>query len=297
VLPSGKLSGGATVGTGDHPSLADAARSFVAGCGAVPAAAALAVASPVTGDRVDMTNHPWSFSIRALKKALDLRTLRVVNDFDAIAHAIPQLGPKDVAKVGGGQAAPGHPIGIIGPGTGLGVAGLVVAAGHWHAMDTEGGHATLAAADAREAEVIAVLRARFGHVSAERAISGPGLVNLYEAIAALGGKEPASFGPADVLARGRAGSDPLCVEALATFCAMLGTTAGNLALSLGALGGVYIAGGIVPRLGDWFATSPFRARFEAKGRFREYQSKIPTYVVTHPNPGLLGLKALLAEGE
>jgi glucokinase len=283
--------------TSDHPSLAAAAASFLKGAGSEPrpAAAAFAVACPVTGDRIDLTNHPWSFSIRALKRSLRLRELRVVNDFAAVAHAIPALGAKDRVKVGGGAPVPNHPVAIVGPGTGLGVAGLVVADGHWHALDTEGGHATLPAANAREAEIVAVLRDRFGHVSAERAVSGPGLVHLYEAIATLEGADAASFTPSDVLSRGRAGTDPLCAEALATFCAMLGTVAGNLALSLGALGGVYVAGGIVPRLGSWFASSPFRARFEDKGRFKGYQRKIPTYVVTHPNPGLLGLKRLLGE--
>jgi glucokinase len=287
-----------TFSSAEHPSLAAAVTRYLenAVAKAHPDAAAIAVASPVTGDRVDMTNHPWSFSIKALKRRLGLRHLRVVNDFAAIAYAIPELERGDLVKIGGGSRVVDRPIGIIGPGTGLGVAGLVAAEGHWHAVDTEGGHATLPAADSREAEIIAVLRERFGHVSAERALSGPGLVNLYDAIAALEGAEPASFEPSDVLARGRAGSDPMCVEALATFCAMLGTVAGNLALTFGALGGIYIAGGIVPRLGAWFAKSPFRERFEAKGRFRDYQRAIPTCVITHPNPGLLGLKALLRSG-
>jgi glucokinase len=297
VSSTGDLGLARTLATGEHASLAAAAKAFLAAAPekARPAAAAIAVASPVTGDRVDMTNHPWSFSIRALKRSLGLAALQVVNDFAAIARAIPELGPDDSTNVGGGAPVADRPIGIIGPGTGLGVAGLVVAKGHWHVLDTEGGHATLPAATAREAEIIAVLRDRFGHVSAERAISGPGLVHLYEAIATLEGADAASFGPSDVLARGRAGTDPLCAEALATFCAMLGTVAGNLALSLGALGGVYVAGGMVPRLGSWFASSPFRPRFEDKGRFRDYQRKIPTRVVTHPNPGLLGLAAMLRE--
>jgi glucokinase len=298
VSPRGELGEATTFSSADHPSLAAAVDAYLDGAGATarPLAAAIAVASPVTGDRVDMTNHPWSFSIKALKRRLGLDRIRVVNDFAAIAHAIPELGPGDIAKIGGGAPAANRPVGIIGPGTGLGVAGLVIADGHWHALDTEGGHATLPAASAREAEIIALLRDRFGHVSAERALSGPGLVNLYDAIASLAGVEPASFDPSDISARGRAGSDPMCAEALTTFCAMLGTVAGNLALSLGALGGIYIAGGIVPRLGAWFASSPFRERFEDKGRFRDYQRAIPTCVITHPNPGLLGLKALLRSG-
>ncbi len=259
-----------------------------------PSAAAFAVASPMTGggDRIDLTNSDWSFSIAALRRGLGLDTLHVVNDFAAVALSVPRLGSGEVEKIGGGNAVDGAPVAIIGPGTGLGVSGLVRPEGRAMPIATEGGHVTLAAADAREDAVIAHLRDRFGHVSAERALSGPGLVNLYAAISGASGD---ALTPAEVTERALAGSDPACVDALHMFCAMLGTVAGNLALSLGALGGVYIAGGIVPRLGSFFAESAFRARFEAKGRFTGYNAAIPTFVITAETPAFIGLAALLDE--
>ena len=240
-----------------------------------------------------MTNRDWSFSIDRLRQDLGLETLHVINDFAAVALAVPHLGAADVTRIGGGAAAQGAPIAVIGPGTGLGVSALVRTPGRWTPVATEGGHVTLAAADEREAEVIAHLRRRFGHVSAERALSGPGLVNLHAALAALAGQAAAA--PTDITARALAGADPLCRDAVAMFCAMLGTVAGDLALSLGARGGVYVAGGIVPDLGARFAATDFRARFEAKGRFKGYMAAIPTFVITMAQPAFTGLAALLEE--
>ncbi len=174
------------------------------------------------------------------------------------------------------------------------MAGLVAQAdGGWRPLATEGGHVTLAAADAQEAAVIDRLRARFGHVSAERVLSGPGLANLYDALAPGPDDGAAGIAPEDITRRALAGGDPPCQAALSMFCAMLGTVAGNLALSLGASGGVYIAGGIVPALGPAFAASKFRARFEDKGRFRAYMEAIPTWVITAEIPAFAGLAVLL----
>jgi len=279
----------------DYPDLAAAVRAYLERSRPArpPRQAAFAIASPVDGDRVEMTNSPWSFSIRGLRRRLGLERLLVINDFTAVALAVPRLARRNLVKVGPGAAARGAPIAVIGPGTGLGVSGLIPAGGGWVPLSAEGGHVTLAPADDRESEIVARLRRRFGHVSAERAISGPGLVNLYLAIAELEGRPAVLDDPAEITRQALDGGSPLCAAALATFCALLGGCAGDLALTLGARGGVYVAGGIVPRLGEAFAGSPFRRRFEAKGRFADYLAAIPTFVVTHRSPAFLGLRALL----
>jgi glucokinase len=187
------------------------------------------------------------------------------------------------------------PIGVIGPGSGLGVGGLIPMDGRWLALSGEGGHITMAPATPRESIVLDHMRQRFDHVSAERLLSGPGLVNLYNTLAQIAGVPAASYSPAQITDPYVAEREPHCREAVEIFCAMLGTIAGNLALTLGARGGVYIAGGIVPKLGPRFAASMFRRRFEDKGRMRPFLAAIPTYVITHPFPAFFGLAALLAE--
>lgn len=279
----------------DFPGLAEAIATYLAAEGVHPRDAALAVASPLSGDRVTLTNHPWSFSIEALRRRLELQRLAVVNDFTANALAVPHLGRSGRVKIGGGGEAPGAPIAVLGPGTGLGVSGLIPnESGGWTALSGEGGHATLPPADDRESAVAERMRRRFGHVSAERVLSGPGLVNLYQTLCELEGVPALPYTAAQIADRQIGEAEPLCRAALDLFCAMLGTVASNLALTLGARGGVYIAGGIVPRLGPAFAASRFRARFEDKGRFAAYLAAIATYVVTHPIPAFLGLAALLA---
>jgi glucokinase len=256
-------------------------------------AAALAVAGPVTGDRVALTNHPWSFSIDELRARLALDQLHVINDFAAVALAMPYLDADERLQVGGGEPLAGAPIGILGPGSGLGVSGLVLTPTGWLPLPGEGGHATMAPANSRESAVLDRMRARFEHVSAERVLSGPGLVDLYKSLTEIDGTPAVPFTAAQITDPGICEGDARCREAVDIFCAMLGTVAGNLALTLGARGGVYIAGGIVPKLGGTFAASAFRERFEAKGRLRPYVARIPTYVVTHPFPAFLGLAALL----
>jgi glucokinase len=255
--------------------------------------AALAIAGPVTGDRVALTNHPWSFSIEQLRGHLGLERLHVVNDFAAVAAAMPHLEPHERTQIGGGEPLPDAPIGVLGPGSGLGVGGLAPSARGWLPLPGEGGHATMAAANGRESAVLDRMRARYDHVSAERVLSGPGLIDLYNTLAEIDGVPAISYTAAQITNPGVGQADPYCREAVDMFCTMLGTVAGNLALTLGARGGVYIAGGIVPKLGAAFAASPFRERFEQKGRLRPYLAKIPTYVVTHPFPAFLGLAALL----
>jgi glucokinase len=257
-----------------------------------PREVAFGIATAVTGDTVRMTNHPWAFSIAELKRGLGAQRIAVLNDFEALAHAVPALGDGDVMRIGAGQAVAAATLAVIGPGTGLGVSGLAAdGRGGWRVLVGEGGHVTLPACTAREASLLAVLRERFGHVSAERALSGPGLVNLYQAACVLDSERAEALEPSQVMAYGLPGTDThnvQCEEALRTFAALLGTVAGNLALTLGARGGVFIGGGIVPRLGARFALMPFRERFEDKGRFRSYMQAIPTAVITAESPALLG---------
>lgn len=274
----------------EYPSIADCLREYLRLHGLPsPRHVAFGIATAVTGDEVAMTNHPWRFSIEALRKELDILRLVVLNDFEALAHAVPVLGEADLHRVGAGRGVSDANMAVIGPGTGLGVSGLVAdGRGGWRVVVGEGGHVTLAAATAREASLLAVLRERYGHVSAERALSGPGLVNLYEAVCTLDGEAPETLAPSDVMARGLAATDLRCQEAVTAFAALLGNVAGNLALTLGARGGVFIGGGIAPRLGARLGALPFRERFEAKGRFRAYLEAIPTHIIVADAPALAG---------
>jgi len=278
----------------DFPDLAAAITAYLDTRGEPrPRRAAVAVATPVTGDRIQFTNSPWSFSTETTRRQLGLEQLLILNDFTALALALPLLAPGERRQVGGGAAAPDAPVALIGPGTGLGVSGLVWSGQRWIPLDTEGGHVTFSAYDEREWAIGRILQRRFGHVSPERLLSGPGLVNLYTALAELEGWPAEALVPADVTERALAGSCRHCVEVLELFCGALGTAAGNLAITLGARGGVYIGGGIVARLGDRFDRSAFRARFEDKGRFSEYLAAIPTWVITANNPALRGAAAAL----
>ena len=274
--------------TDDCPTLVDAVRRYLAQEGVSRVQlAAIGIANPVTGDRIRMTNHPWTFSIEETRVALGLERFVVVNDFHALALSLPMLSPGDLVQVGGHSPERGEPLALIGPGTGLGVSGLVfMPGGHARvALDGEGGHVTLCAVTHDEERVVRRLRERFGHVSAERVLSGQGLENLYEA---LSGGAPA-LAAADITARALDGSDAACAKVVDMFCAMLGSIAGNLVLTLGARGGVYVGGGIVPRLGAAFHRSAFRARFEDKGRMSTYLRPIPAYVITaETSPALLG---------
>jgi glucokinase len=274
-----------------YPSLHDALTDYLKSLPAArrPVEAVLDVAGPVVGDRVALTNLDWQFSISELKNSLSFSSLMVVNDFAAAAMAVPYLPAKDVFTVGPAFPEAKGAIGVIGPGTGLGVGGLTPNGAQWIAWAGEGGHATLPTLSAEEDAVVAVLRSRYDHVSAERVLSGKGLVNLYEALCVIEQATPARLSPAEVTDHAMAGSDPLCVRAFEHFCTMLGTVAGDLALTLGATGGVYIAGGILLRFKEAFARSGFRARFESKGRLSSYLKKIPTHLILEDSPALLGL--------
>jgi glucokinase len=291
---AGRVDALRVLATADHPTVQDAARAFLAG---VPDAGtvrrgAFDVAGPVGSDHVHLTNSHWSFSIAQVRAELGFDDLKVVNDFAAAALGIPHLLSSDRIQVGSGQPDPLGPIGVIGPGTGLGVGSLVHSPQGWVVIPGEGGHATMAAATAEEGRILDLLRERFGHVSAERVLSGQGIENLYEAVIALAGRTGTRLAANAITQAALAGSDPDCAQALELFCAMLGTVAGNLALTLGASGGVFLIGGILPRFPEHFAASGFRARFESKGRLSDYMRPIPTFLVTHDNPALLGLAGM-----
>jgi len=297
TAPGGKLLHSEILADSDYAGLADAVEAFLGGRGdlPMPRRGAIAIASAITGDLVAMTNQPWRFSISELRTRLGFERLEVINDFTAQALALPHLGEGDKMRVGGGTAVAGWPLAVLGPGSGLGVSGLIPAGSKWIPLTGEGGHATMAPHDERESAVLSHMRKHYDHVSAERCLSGPGLVNLYNALAAIDGVPAAQYTAAQITDAEIGAADARCAEATMMFCAMLGAAAGNLALTLGAQGGVFIAGGIVPRLGQRFAASPFRARFEAKGRLHSYLEAIPTAVVTHSLPAFLGCAAALMD--
>ena len=297
VSPEGEVVHTRTHAVADHATIADAITAYLDERGALPMPrrGAIAIASAITGDHVAMTNHPWSFSISALKSQLGFDRLEVINDFTALALALPHLAQEDRLQVGRGTPTAGAALGVLGPGSGLGVSGLIPAGAGWIPLAGEGGHAMMAPATDRESALLDRMRRHFDHVSAERVLSGPGLVNIYNTLTMLDGVPSRGYTAAQITDPETGAADPLCAETTTLFCAMLGTMAGNLALALGARGGVYIGGGIVPRLGQRFAQSSFRARFEAKGRFSPYLAAIPTYVVTHPLPAFLGCAAVLAD--
>jgi len=254
-----------------------------------PKVAVIDVAGPVRGDEIKMTNLDWSFSANDMKQRLGLKAFRVLNDFAAAASSIPYLPKADCFAIGPDLPALKGPVGVIGPGTGLGVGALIPDGERWTLVPGEGGHVSLPSSSEIEDRILAVLRKRWAHVSAERVLSGAGLVNLYRALCEIDGVAAAPFTPADVTDHATRGTDPVCVRAFGHFCEMLGTVAGDLALTLGATGGIYIAGGILLRFKEAFAASGFRARFENKGRFRDWLRTVPTPLILEESPALLGL--------
>ncbi len=283
-----------TLTCADFAGLTAAATAYLQATGGPrPTRAAIAVATPIAGDWIQFTNSHWSFSTEAARRDLGLEQLLILNDFTAMALSLPLLTLDERRAVGGGQAVAHAPIALIGPGTGLGVSGLVWSGEHWIPLQTEGGHVTFSPVDEREWAISRILQRRFGHVSPERLLAGPGWVDVYIALAELEGWPAEDLTPAEITRRALAGTCLHCRDVQELFCAALGTAAGNLAITLGARGGVYIGGGIVPRLGDFFDRSTFRSRFEAKGRFSTYLAAIPTWVITAANPALRGVAAAL----
>jgi glucokinase len=263
-----------------------------------PQAAAFAVATAVQGDTVAFTNSSWAFSRRATQSCLRLSQLLVLNDFEALALSLPQLRSHQLRAVGAAPLIAPVPYGrgalaVIGPGTGLGVAGLVPTGKGWAVVPGEGGHASLSAADDFEAALLAHVRGQHPHVSAERLLSGIGLPVLHQAVSALMQQSAPALQAQDIVNRALAGNDPVCSRTVSCFCALLGSFAGNVALTLGARGGVFIGGGIVPRLGELFFQSQFRQRFEAKGRFQPYLQAVPVALITDTLVALTGAACAL----
>lgn len=255
--------------------------------------AAVAIANPVDGDQVRMTNYHWQFSIEETRASLKLETLVVVNDFTSLAMALPRLSSQDFRQVGSGHSVKNSVIGLLGSGTGLGVSGLIPSGDGWTSLGSEGGHTSFAPADAQETAVLQYAWRHFDHVSFERLLSGPGLELTYLALAELNKQAVKPLSAPDITRLALETKDVLCVQTLEVFCNILGTAASNLAVTLGATGGIYIGGSIVPRLGAFFDQSGFRKRFEQKGRFSPYVGNIPTFVITAPEATFLGASAIL----
>lgn len=262
-----------------------------------PGAAFLGVAGPIENGRCVLVNSQWVIDAAEIRTSCGIGSVHLINDFEALAHALPHLRAADVRPIAGGKLPLAESMAVLGPGTGLGMAGIVHRGDRMTVIPTEGGHATLPGATAREDAVIARLRERFGHASAERALSGPGLENLYAAIAAIDGAAVPDRTAADITQQALDRACPACVAAVDMFCAMLGTVAGDLALMFRARGGVYIAGGIAPHIVDRLAQSEFPARFVAKGRMQPYLEGVPVAVIVNPDSAFLGLKALASSGQ
>jgi glucokinase len=291
----GRFSAPASLRCADHADFHAAVRAYIDTLppGTRLEHAAVAIANPVEGDRVRMTNYHWEFSIEEMRQRLQLDTLLVVNDFTALAMSLPRLDSQGMRQVGGGQAVAKSVIGLLGSGSGLGVSGLIPAGDGWVSLASEGGHTSVAPRDEREIVVLRHAWQQFSHVSFERLLSGPGLALMYKALAAHAGVPAEALTAPEITRRALAGNCPVCLDTIEVFCAMLGTAAANLAVTLGAFGGIYIGGGIVPRLGAYFDRSPFRQRFEDKGRFSRYVAAIPTYVITAEHATFVGASAIL----
>ncbi|WP_338557351.1 glucokinase [Erwinia sp. E_sp_B04_7] len=294
-VENGAISQAKTFSTADYDSLEAVIRFYLDEQQQEITDGCIAIACPITDDWVEMTNHDWAFSTSKMKASLGFEHLEIINDFTAVSMAIPMLTDQDVMQFGGGSAVKDKPVAVYGAGTGLGVAHLVHVDKRWVSLPGEGGHVDFAANSEEEDLILEVLRAELGHVSAERVLSGAGLVNLYRAIVKSDDREPENLKPKDVSQRALEDSCTDCRRALAMFCVIMGRFGGNLALNMGTFGGVYIAGGIVPRFLEFFKSSGFRAAFEDKGRFKDYVQGIPVYLITHDKPGLLGAGAHLRQ--
>jgi glucokinase len=281
------------------PSLADAAREYLDASGATAQRGVFAVAGRVEGDEARITNHPWVISRQRTQAMLGFEHVRLINDFAAQAMAVALLGPDDVATIGGVDWQPDssrddRTYAVLGPGTGLGVAGLIVRDGNTYALETEGGHVSFPPGTPEELAILERLSAQFGRVSNERLISGPGLVNVHRALSEIAGEDPGPMQPSGITALAAQG-DARCLRAIDIYCAVFGAIAGDLVLALGAWDGVFLSGGLVPKMLTSLQHSGFRQRFEHKGRFSPAMARVPTVAVLHPQPGLLGAAAFARE--
>jgi len=285
-----------TLKCADHYSLVDAIHAYLESIPhTMPETASLAIATPVSSDQITMTNHVWDFSVTETRKALGLKSLKVLNDYTALALSLPYLRHDDCYKIGAGDVVPEQVKAVLGPGTGLGMSGTIFIGDHWLPLQSEGGHVSYGPINEQEQSVIEVIRQHHTHVSAESLVSGPGLVLLYESIAKRDGIKFEKLTPSQVANSAINSDEGPAAEAVIMFCGILGTLAGNLALTLGARGGVYIGGGIIPKFGSYFGRSPFRDRFANHGRFTAYLSEIPTFVITAEYPALIGAAIAISD--
>ena len=280
----------------DFPSLGDAARQYLGDTGTRASRGVFAVAGRVDGDVARITNHPWVISRARTRAALDFEDLVLVNDFAAQAMAIVLLDSRDVTPIGGTTWTPDRQprdrtYAVIGPGTGLGVGALVVRDGRAYPLETEGGHVSFPPGTPEETEILQRLSAQFGRVSNERLVCGPGLVNIHRALSEIAGVDPGPMQPADITVRAAQG-DVRCMRAVDVFCAIFGAISGDLVLTVGAWDGVFLTGGLVPKMLQSLLHSGFRQRFEHKGRFSANMARVPSLAILHPNPGLLGAAAI-----
>lgn len=258
-------------------------------------AACFAVAGPVTGNPVRVTNSHWKFDREDLRQKMGWQSLHLINDFTAMALGIPHVSQQQLVHVCGGPGDESQPRLVMGPGTGLGVSGLVPSGEGWTALVTEGGHVDFAAVDDMDIAVMRILKSRFGRVSVERILSGQGLLNLYQAHARLKGVMAKLETPEAITAAAMEQGDNLSCLVLNHFCEILGRTAGNAVLTQGSTGGVYLCGGILPRILSFFLESRFREGFTDKGRMGPLLEKVPVYVVTDTHTGLLGAGRVLIQ--
>lgn len=295
-LADGSLSNTKVYSSVENESLEKVIVKFREETGAKFDSACIAIATLLDGDYVKMTNNPWEFSISQMKKNLGLEKLEFINDFTAMSMSTTAIPLDKMTKIGGDKIDPNAPKAIYGAGTGLGVGHLIKVNGKWIALSSEGGHVDIAATNSRQDEIVRVLRTKFDHVSGERLLSGQGLVNVYKAIAQLNGHEIKDVEPCDVTSSAFA-KDPCpdCKETVDVFCSLMGSFGGNLAIDLLTKGGVYIAGGIVPRFIDYFKNTDFRKQFEEKGRFKDTLKQIPVYVISNGDAGLLGAGAYIRQ--
>lgn len=295
VLANGKVRAMAHMAVSDYGTFREALGAYLGGlpeAGTIRAAI-LAASGTVQSHRCALTNNSWVIDASELREVHGFSNVRLINDFEAVAWALPRLPPDRLLPLGGSRPVTGAPLAALGPGTGLGMALSIPYAGGHLVLSSEGGHSTLAGGSLREDAVIEHLRRRFGHVSVERVLSGRGLENLYDALAALGDTALPKRRAAEITKAGMEGTCPTSRAATDMFCAMLGSVAGNLALTLGARGGIFIGGGILRHMPEYLARSPFRARFEEKGRFKKYLEPVPAYLILDEDVAFAGLRTLL----
>lgn len=291
-----KIDNIAILNTAHYPDFESALRTYLEKIdGIKPTAACIAIAGPVTSDQIKMTNLNWTFSCRDIAKKFNLNQFIAINDFAAVASACGELTDEHLRVIKPGLATSEGARAVFGPGTGLGVAGLIRHAQQWIPVPCEGGHVNLAPADDFEAEVVKAGISEYGHLSAETFVSGPGLVNLYRAICSVRGIDAEPLKPSDITEHAMRGTHPVCVETLNTFCGFAGSFAGNLALTYGAKGGVYIAGGVFPRFIDFLLASPFVPRFSNKGVMSHFLEAVPVYLIRHPETAFVGAAAWLEQ--